>query len=351
MSETDDAVARRALSDVLGKFNCRVHQPDDPPLFSKEPKSSMRSTLWRWSDLEPLLTRLGSEVGLKAGGSRRTLRLSSPGLESGTTPTFWASIQVILPGEVATAHRHSANAFRFVMRGSGAFTTVDGERYPMSQGDLVLTPSMAWHDHVHEGDEPMVWLDVLDIPLMRSLHASFFEGSTVPVQPLAQYSDRSYREFGSGLFAPPDMAVRDAHNPLLVYPAARAAEAVELARGLPPNRVDDIALDYRNPITGGAVMRTMGMRQLLLRPGFHGAARRATASQLYFVIEGEGSTFIDGEEFRWSAGDLVAVKPWAWCRHVNAAPFDARLFQVNDAPALRALGFFRVEEDAGEVRP
>ena len=105
----------------------RVAQPDDPPLFTREPKPDVQSVHWRGRDLMPLLGRLGREVDLGAGGPRRTLRLHNPGLPYGTTNTFWASIQVILPGEVATAHRHSASAFRFVMHGDGAWTTVDGE--------------------------------------------------------------------------------------------------------------------------------------------------------------------------------------------------------------------------------
>ena len=166
---THDAEARRALKDELARVHCRVHQPDDPPLFTREPRPETRSMHWRRRDLEPLLERIGREVDLGAGGPRRTLRLQNAGLPFGTTHTFWCSIQVILPGEVATAHRHSASALRFIMKGSGAWTTVDGECYPMNEGDLVLTPPGTWHDHEHKGNEPMVWLDVLDISLMRAL--------------------------------------------------------------------------------------------------------------------------------------------------------------------------------------
>ena len=125
---TQDADARRALQQELERFHCRVHQPDDPPLFTREPRPDMQSLHWRWCDLAPLLDRLGREVDLGAGGPRRTLRLHNPGLPYGTTHTFWASIQVILPGEVATCHRHTANALRFIMQGEGAWTTVDGEQ-------------------------------------------------------------------------------------------------------------------------------------------------------------------------------------------------------------------------------
>src|SRR5438874_1935574 len=128
-SQMADAEQRRHLAQDLERFNCRVHQPDDPPLFTKEPKSSMVPLHWRWTDLAPLLDRIGENLKLEARGNRRTLRLTNPGLPFGTTPTFWASIQYILPGEVATAHRHAATALRFIMQGNGAYTTVDGEQY------------------------------------------------------------------------------------------------------------------------------------------------------------------------------------------------------------------------------
>ena len=129
-----DAAARRTLNADLERVHCRVHQPTDPRLFTREPESPMVPIHWRWSELAPLLDRLGTELAIGSGGQRRTLRLTNPGLPFGTTPSFWASIQYIQPGEVAEAHRHTASAFRFIMQGSGATTTVDGENYPMAEG-------------------------------------------------------------------------------------------------------------------------------------------------------------------------------------------------------------------------
>lgn len=339
---TQDAEARRALKEDLARFNCRVHQPDDPPLFTRVPRPSMRSVHWRWRDLEPLLQRLGREVALGAGGPRRTLRLQNPGLPYGTTHTFWGSIQVILPGEVASAHRHTASALRFIMKGAGAFTTVEGERYPMNEGDLVLTPPWTWHDHEHLGSEPMIWLDVLDISLMRSIEATFFDGYDQPVQPVDPVPDRSWREHGSGLMGPPNASPRFA-NPLLAYPAAMALSALQSAAGLPSDPHEDVVLEYRNPANGQSAMPTMGQQLLLLRAGFQGRARRHTGSKLYYVVKGTGCTVVDDERFDWTAGDFMAVAPWA--RHAHACSQEALLFEVNDLPALRALGYFREERE------
>jgi len=341
-----DEAARRALREDLARFHCRVQQPDDPPLFSRSPDSAMQTVQWKWTDLEPLLDRLGRELTLEPGGNRRTLRLQNPGLPYGTTHTFWASIQVILPGEVAGNHRHTANAFRFVMKGGGATTTVNGERYAMHEGDLVLTPSMMWHDHEYHGDTPMIWLDVLDISLMKSMHATFFEPGQQPQQPVDAIPDRSWRQYGSGLMSPPGPQ-RDGANPLLVYPRAMAEDALRQAAGLPADPYDDVVLEYRNPTNGGPAMSTLGMRLQTLRSGTHTRARRHTGSKLYYVVRGEGATIVDGRRYDWSTGDFLAIKPWAWHEHVGSSRDDALLFQVNDIPAMSALGYYFEEALAG----
>lgn len=344
-----DGDARRALKEDLARFNCRVHQPDDPPLFTREPRSDMQTVLWRWNDLMPLLERVGEAIRIGSGGQRRTLRLANPGLPFGTTHTFWASIQYILPGEVAEAHRHTANAFRFILRGTGCSTTVDGECYEMNEGDLVLTPSMAWHDHVHRGAEPMIWLDVLDISLSRSLHATFFEPyDQGEMQPVGAVPEFSYRAFGSGTLRSPRARHRPGINPLLAYPWPAAEEALERAEGLERDPWDDVILEYQNPVEGGPAMKTLGTQLQKLRPGFHGRARRHTGSKLYCVLRGQGYSEVDGQRYDWGPGDFLAVKPWAWHAHHNASGEDAVLFVVDDAPALRALGYYREEFQADE---
>ncbi|MEO8298903.1 MAG: cupin domain-containing protein, partial [Burkholderiales bacterium] len=303
-----DADARRALKDDLARAHCRVQQPDDPPLFTREPRSPMQPLHWRWADLQPLLERIGAQITLGAGGPRRTLRLANPGLEWGTTPTFWASIQVILPGEVADAHRHSASAFRFVMQGSGCWTTVDGERYPMNEGDLVLTPPGTWHDHEHFGDAPMIWLDVLDVSLMQTLHATFFDPYTQPQQPVQAVPDASYRALGSGLLRPPRRGPPPQRlNPLLAYPRQQAEAALAQAAGLAPDPFDDVILEYQNPVTGGPAMTTMAISLQTLRPGFRGQALRHTGCKLVHVVRGHGTSIVAGQRFDWGPGDFIVV--------------------------------------------
>lgn len=344
--DAKDAQSRRDLKADLARFNCRVHQPDDTPLFTREPRPREQSIHWSWKDLQPLLERLGKEVNLEATGPRRTLRLQNPGLEYGTTNTFWASIQVILPGEVATAHRHTASAMRFIMKGSGAWTTVEGECYPMNEGDLVLTPPWTWHDHEHKGSEPMIWLDILDISLMRMLQATFFDPYSEQVQTVDAVPDRSWREFGSGLMRPPGvMACPAGANPLLAYPFSMAQQALRAASGLTSDPHDDVVLEYRNPLDGSSAMRTLAMQMQLLRPGFSGQRRRNTGSKLYYVVSGEGSSNVGEQRFEWAAGDFFTVAPWTWHQHENRSSKKAMLWQVNDLPTLKLLGYFREESE------
>lgn len=337
-----DVKAREALGGELAAINLRVAQPGDPPLFTRDPASPMRPCHWRAADLAIYLERIGNELKLEAGGQRRTLRLTNPGLDYGTTPTFWCSIQCIMPGEVATAHRHAATALRFIMQGKGADTIVEGEQYEMSEGDLVLTPSGTWHDHEHKGDAPMIWLDVLDISLVRSMHATFFEASPEPRRPVGAVPDRSFRRFGSGLLRPMNTTQAGLASPVLAYTRDRAEAALAAAAGLEPDPYDDVALEYQNPLTGGTALPTIGTVLQRLRPGMQGQAHRHTGSAVYYVVRGEGTTVIDGLRIDWGRGDFFALPPWAVHAHANrSATTEAVLFQVNDLPALRSLGLYR----------
>jgi gentisate 1,2-dioxygenase len=124
------------------------------------------------------MTEAGKLITAKEA-ERRVLILENPGLrgQSKVTTSLFAGIQMVIPGDVAPAHRHSQSALRFILEGKGAFTAVDGERTVMEPGDFVITPSMTWHDHGNETNEPMFWLDGLDIPMVQFFDASFAEGS------------------------------------------------------------------------------------------------------------------------------------------------------------------------------
>lgn len=358
IADSEPRVSREEFTTRLDDLGLRIASLGDEPLFTDEPQSAMVPMHWKWAELRGLFDELAEHLKLSPGSGRRTLKLANPGLSYGTTPTFWASIQYILPGEVATAHRHTPEAFRFVMYGDGCSTTVAGENYEMNEGDLVLTPSWAWHDHVHKGDEPMIWLDVLDISLVRSFHSTFFEDYSDEVQPIDVVPDSSYRKYGSGLLRPVGPPPRFEDNPLLAYPREQAEKAIDVARGLEPDPRDDIILEYQNPTDGRPVMRSMSVKTQLIRRGFRGALHRSTGSKVYWVISGAGVTEVGDHRFEWAAGDLLAIPSWVAHRHENTGAEDARLMRVDDSPALRNVGLYREETlpedwapDGDEARP
>jgi gentisate 1,2-dioxygenase len=337
-----DARERAEIQEELRAHNIAVAQPNDPPLFTREPQSPMVPYHWKAADLSRLLDLIGSKLKLEAGGMRRTLRLANPGLPYGTTPTFWGSIQYIHPGEIATAHRHTACALRYVMQGSGTETTVDGELYVMRQNDLVLTPSWTFHDHENVTDKPMVWLDVLDISVVRSMHAVFFDDYDQPRQPVRGIADASFRRFGSGIMRPVNAKPDGLYSPVLAYGWNRAIAALEAMATLEPDPYDDIILEYQNPLTGGPAMWTVGTALQMLLPGTETRAHRHTGSVLYYVIEGEGSMMIDDQRFDYGAGDFIALPPWARHSHANRSNSErVVMFQVNDLVLMKLLGLYR----------
>lgn len=333
----------REFNAALNKIGMRVQTPDDTPLFTPEPQARMKPMHWRWKDIEASMDGLAEHISLEGGTARRTLKLANDGLEYGTTPTFWVSIQYILPGEVASAHRHTPEAFRYVIQGNGCRTTVNGENYEMNEGDLVLTPSWAWHDHVHHGDKPMIWMDVLDISLVRSFDSIFFENHAEEVQEIDETPTRSYQEWGSGILRPAGAPSNSSDNPLLAYPKQQADAAIEAAAGLPSDPENDVLLEYQNPSNGGPTMYSMSMKTQLLRPGFKGTSHRELGSKVYHVVEGSGVSTVGDQEFHWSAGDFFAVPSWVAHKHENRSDSPAQLFRVDDSPVLRAMGLYRKE--------
>ena len=324
-------------------------------LLPKEPKSRLIPYLWRWDDLLPLVTRSGELAPLSRGAERRVLGLINPGLPEryGTTHTLWAGIQYLLPGEVAPAHRHSPAAIRFILQGKGAFTTVEGDKCYMERGDLVLTPPWAWHDHGNETDEPMIWLDGLDVPMVAELQAPFYEPFPDEAQPVTKPVGDSERRYGLGQLRPTWQRAVGPFSPLLNYKWAPTEEALRRLATLEASPFDDVALEYINPHTGGPIMPTLGCVTQLLRAGVRTKAHRHTGSSFYLVFEGSGQSVIDGQRFDWGKGDVFAVPPWAWHEHAGTDGREAILFSVQDRPVMEALGLYREQpyEDHGGHQP
>jgi gentisate 1,2-dioxygenase len=72
----------------------------------------------------------------------------------------------------------------------------------MAPGDLILTPSWAWHDHGNETEERVVWMDGLGIPLIASEEAMFFQFYTSPQVPASRPANSSAQLFGTRISLP-----------------------------------------------------------------------------------------------------------------------------------------------------
>jgi len=308
------------------------------------PQPKMSAHMWRWSLLESIVEESAQAVPI--GDERRALPLFNPGLGGrwATTNNLIAAVQVLLPGEVARAHRHTPTAIRFIIEGSGAYTAVDGERVYMEPGDLVLTPSWAWHDHGNETNERVVWMDGLDIPLIASLEAMFFQFYQAPQVPATRAPNASKRLYGHAQLNPTWGKEKPKSSQLLLYSWDQTWAALNALREHEGCRFDGIALEYRYPQTGGPVLPTMACCVQLLRPGERTFAHRHTGSAVYHVVKGEGLTVIDGQRFIWSKGDIIALPPWTVHEHANtSATADAVLFSIQDSPVFQALGLYYEE--------
>jgi gentisate 1,2-dioxygenase len=311
-------------------------------IITHEPRPVAVPHLWKWQQIRPLVVKAGQLVDTKLA-ERRVVVLQNPGLggQPYATETLYAGIQLILPGEIARSHRHTASAIRFIVEGSGAYTAVDGEKTIMQPGDFVTTPNWTWHDHGNESSEPMMWLDGLDVPMVNNLAAMFYEPYPEERQPITRAIDDSLHRYGVGL-RPTWEQHLGPYSPLLNYTWKRARAALEqLSQAQGGSPCDDVILEYVNPYSGGPALPTLGANLQLLRPRSQTRAHRHTNSAVYYVAEGSGHSVVDGKRFDWEQGDVFAVPAWHWHEHASPTAAPAVLFSFTETPVLRALGLYR----------
>jgi len=319
-------------------------------LVTPEPRSGCVPFSWRFDAIRAAMMEAGGLITAKEA-ERRVLVLENPGLrgQSRITTSLYAGVQMVLPGEVAPAHRHTQSALRFVLEGDSAHTVVNGEKTIMHEGDFVITPPMCWHDHGNMSDRPMFWLDGLDIPLVQFLDASFAEGLGEDEQPIARPVGDSLARYGAGLL-PVDHRPGTLSSPVFNYPYARTREALETMRRTSEwDSCHGLKMRYVNPVTGDHAMLTIGTFMQLLPKGFSTQAYRATDATTFVPIEGRGRSVISrgGVDVvvEWGRRDVFVVPSWYSVRHEAAE--DAMLFSFSDRPVQEKLGLFR--EDRGNA--
>jgi gentisate 1,2-dioxygenase len=346
MAPTADTPERRAFYEKIDKKNLTALWLSLADLVTPEPKSPCQPASWNFNDIREYMLEAGSLISAKEA-ERRVLVLENPGLrgQSKITTDMYAGVQLVMPGEVAPAHRHTQSALRFVLEGEGAYTAVNGERTIMHEGDFIITPPWAWHDHGNPSPDPIFWLDGLDIPVIQSLDASFAEHLDVDEQPITRLVGDSDARYGYNIL-PVDHRGGGGSSPVFNYPYSRTREALErLRRAEQWDPCHGLKMRYTNPITGNHAMATMATFIQLLPKSFTTSSYRSTDATIFVPIEGKGRSTISmrsGEDFvvEWNKRDIFVVPSWHRVRH-EPIDGDAVIFSYSDRPIQEALHLFR----------
>ena len=273
---------------------------------------------------------------------RRVLILENPALrgQSCITQSLYAGLQLILPGEVAPAHRHTQSALRLVLDGEGAYTAVDGERTTMRYGDFIITPSWTFHDHGNDGQRSG--------GLARR-----------PRHPAGALPRRRLRREERGEVAGGDPARGRRAGPLRHEPAAARPRAAA-ARADPGLRLsvrEDARVAARH-LEGRRSIRTTASScasstrrpaarrcrpsapspsacRRASRPGRRAAATRPCTSASKAAARRRSATQV----FEFGRRDVFVVPSWQ--AFSLAAREDSILFSFSDRPVQQVLGLWR----------
>jgi gentisate 1,2-dioxygenase len=298
------------LYGYLGDIRIGAGWAKKTPSLWPEPKQTFEPYRWSYAQAKGALDAAGRLINTELA-ERRNLVMHNPAGDYATSRTIVAAYQMIMPGEKARSHRHTPNALRLVLDAEpGAYTIVNGERLSMMPGDVVLTPNWCWHGHGNDSRACAYWLDVLDVPLVQLLEPMFFE----------PHPDEFEKETVVANASPMHFAWADTER--------RLKEAAALSNGKPA----EIAL-------GDDPLDTMALSMIGLKAGQGTAPRKVAANNVLGVVQGSGTTEVDGKTLNWSRGDVIVVPSWR--EHVHKSDAGAVLFRVSDEPVMRKLGFLR----------
>jgi gentisate 1,2-dioxygenase len=285
-----------------------------------KPRTRFLPHIWRWADAKAGLDTAGRYISTEQA-ERRNLFLVNPlpGNYYATLPTLVSAYQMILPGERARSHRHTPAALRLVLDvGDNVFTVVDGERLDMKSRDVVLTPGWCWHGHANDGKHAAYWVDYLDVPLVQLLEPMFFE------------------EYADG-FQKPESTPRQSP---FVFAWAETEAALAKAPEDPSGR-HGARVELKKP---KQTMHTIGIHMEKLKAKRTTTPYRTTASQIFTIVEGSGTSKVGDKSISWNKGDVIAAPAWHQVSHHPQT--DAVLFTVSDEVALRSLGLLRESVEA-----
>ena len=319
-------------------------------LMPIHPKSKAVPHVWKWDRLLPLAEASGDLVPVGRGGERRAIGLANPGLapHAYVCPTLWAAVQYLGPRETAPEHRHAQNAFRFVVDGEGVWTVVNGDPVRMSRGDLLLTPGWCFHGHHNDTDNPMAWIDGLDIPFGQQMDVGFFEfGSDKVTDYSTPEFSRSERLWAHPGLRPLSGLEETVASPIAAYRWEHTDRALSEQLWLEDEGHPGVyapghaAMRFANPTTGGDVLPTIRCEFHRLREGAKTVTRNEVGASVFQVFEGTGAVVLNGERHALEKGDMFVVPSWIPWALEAGSQFD--LFRFSDAPIMERLGFMRTQ--------
>jgi gentisate 1,2-dioxygenase len=313
--------------------------------------------LWRWrEDILPLLERAAELITMN-DSERRSLILINPGLapRRATVSTMYTAYRLNDADEIMPPHKHSPNAIRLGLTGTGNFTGVEGENVVFGPGDMVLTPNDAWHNHGTVGHQQATNLSVLDLPLVETLSAIHFDHDYMEEEggKLVKKKEQSARypaDYSQAVYGKGGMVPRfvDQHrggglsSPMYVYRWAAMEEILQKHKDWDGDPHEALMVEYTDPFRGGPVFKTMTFFMQMLRPGEKTLALKQTASLLVSPFRGEGASIVDGQRVDWDQFDTLAVPGGSWCSHENTSATEPLyLFVASDEPVLKALSLYK----------
>lgn len=308
-------------------------------LPNKIPSRKTQPTYWAYKDIRPLLLKAGELTPIEKA-ERRVLVLANPGhgLEKmQASASMYLGMQLLMPGEWAPSHRHTPNAVRMIVEGEGAYTTVNGEKCPMYRGDLILTPTGLWHEHGHDGSEPVIWLDVLDLPLVYYMEASYhINGDRQNIERI-----QSGKQYARGGVVPSRVFdVNINAYPMLRYAWTDVKAALEAMASDDPG-LEQVQVTYINPDTGNDAENILGFYSLLLRPGQSLRLPARSPAQVFHVIEGAVEASVTNNSFQLSEADTCCAPGYEAVTLRNTqSDMPAFIFIADESPLHRKLGVY-----------
>lgn len=326
--------------------------------FTPTPVSVAVPYAWSYADARKRLMELSTLLTAEEA-ERRNINFVNPALKNfmpgATLPTLRGGIQLLLPDEKAYSHRHSANAFRLILEApeTGAYTVVEGNKIPMTKGDLILTPNWTWHDHHNESDSHVIWYDGLDVLMAYWMGGVFYQElkdiSNDEYQPVLRESDAVTNAYGPGMIHrkqmfPDHIPVSD--NTLIYYPYSKARQLLQdLAAQGDGNPHEGVLVEYVNPVNAGPTFPSMNTSIRLLKGQSTIEAMHRTENIVFITMEGSVTFHLpDDQNFTTEPHDVVAIPSWVPYSISNTGKEPAVLFSQTDKPVFQALGFYREEK-------